>query len=224
MPSNEDGVVVDPTEWNRNDGFSPGTALLTVAPGLDRGGLRPARRSPTCPTRWPRTPRSWWSTPTRASGWPVWAELDDGVEAGEDRLLYVRPGTNFLEGHRYVVGLRDLVDGDGDAARAVARLPGLPRQPHHRPPGHRGPAGGHGATSSRVLGEAGVDRDDLYLAWDFTVASGRNLSERLLHIRDDAFTDLGEAAPAFAVTDVVQDPEEDRASSTSTAPSRCRST
>ena len=32
--------------------------------------------------------------------------------------------------------------------------------------------------------------DDLYLAWDFTVASERNLSERMLHIRDDAFASL----------------------------------
>ncbi len=49
---------------------------------------------------------------------------------------------------------------------------------------------------------AGVERDDLYLAWDFTVASERNLSERLLHIRDDVFASLGGAAPAFTVTNV----------------------
>ena len=30
---------------------------------------------------------------------------------------------------------------------------------------------------------------ELYLAWDFTVASERNLSERMLSIRDDAFGD-----------------------------------
>src|SRR5690349_7245909 len=38
MPANVDGVTMDPTEWNRNDGFSPGTALLTVVPGLDAEG------------------------------------------------------------------------------------------------------------------------------------------------------------------------------------------
>ena len=42
------------------------------------------------------------------------------------------------------------------------------------------------------LEEAGIARDDLYLAWDFTVASERNLSERALSIRDDAFAELGD--------------------------------
>jgi hypothetical protein len=59
-----------------------------------------------------------------------------------------------------------------------------------------------------ALALAGVPRQDLYLAWDFTIASERNLSERLLHIRDDAFADLGAAAPEFTVDDVVRDPEE----------------
>src|SRR3546814_8185560 len=35
------------------------------------------------------------------------------------------------------------------------------------------------------LGKAGIARDSLYLAWDFTVASERNISERALHIRDE---------------------------------------
>ena len=43
-----------------------------------------------------------------------------------------------------------------------------------------------------TLGQAGIARDDLYLAWDFTVASERNLSERALSIRDDAFAQLGD--------------------------------
>jgi hypothetical protein len=44
----------------------------------------------------------------------------------------------------------------------------------------------------RRLKRAGIGRHDLYLAWDFTVASGRNLSRRLLSIRDDAFAGLGD--------------------------------
>ena len=50
------------------------------------------------------------------------------------------------------------------------------------------------------LRRAGVGRDGLVLAWDFTVSSGENLSERLLAMRDDAFGQLGRAAPAFTVT------------------------
>ena len=47
-----------------------------------------------------------------------------------------------------------------------------------------------------TLEDHGVARDDLFLAWDFTVASERNLSERMLHIRDDAFASLDGEAPA----------------------------
>src|SRR6185436_5009355 len=64
----------------------------------------------------------------------------------------------------------------------------------------------------KTLKKAGIRRQDLYLAWDFTVASERNLSERMLHIRDDAFAQLGDtnlkdlkidgAAPSFKVTKV----------------------
>ena len=53
-----------------------------------------------------------------------------------------------------------------------------------------------------VLGEAGVDRADLVVAWDFTVISTRNLTGPLLSMRDDAFAELGDAAPTFEVASV----------------------
>ncbi|MCZ7535273.1 MAG: hypothetical protein M5T61_04560 [Acidimicrobiia bacterium] len=34
-PVNAAGVHVDPTEWNRNDGFSPGSAGVAYVPGID---------------------------------------------------------------------------------------------------------------------------------------------------------------------------------------------
>jgi hypothetical protein len=59
------------------------------------------------------------------------------------------------------------------------------------------------------LEDAGVGRDDLYLAWDFTVASERNLSERMLSIRDRALDEIGEgASPPFEVQVVEENPDE----------------
>jgi hypothetical protein len=65
------------------------------------------------------------------------------------------------------------------------------------------------------LKKAGIKRRSLFLAWDFTVASERNLSERMLHIRNDAFAQLGDTkladltiqgkAPAFRVSKVETD-------------------
>src|SRR3954465_7658201 len=45
----------------------------------------------------------------------------------------------------------------------------------------------------KALSKAKVKRDkSLFLAWDFTVVSRQSLSSRLLHIRDDAFKQLGD--------------------------------
>ncbi|MEP6625742.1 MAG: hypothetical protein ABJC79_14940, partial [Acidimicrobiia bacterium] len=43
MPSNSNNIAIDPTEWNRNDGFSPGAMIVTYIPGLDlaRTGAAP---------------------------------------------------------------------------------------------------------------------------------------------------------------------------------------
>ncbi len=68
-----------------------------------------------------------------------------------------------------------------------------------------------------TLRKAGIDRANLYLAWDFTVASDENIAARMLHIRDDAFAQLGDTdladgvvsgtAPAFSVNSVDVDPK-----------------
>ena len=35
MPANTSGVRIDPTEFNRNDGFSPNQQITLKVPGLD---------------------------------------------------------------------------------------------------------------------------------------------------------------------------------------------
>src|SRR3546814_6763034 len=62
------------------------------------------------------------------------------------------------------------------------------------------------------LGKAGIARDSLYLAWDFTVASERTISERALHILDEAFAKLGAAAPTYTIDTVTDhtDPKSTR--------------
>ncbi|HEX4878393.1 MAG TPA: hypothetical protein VFV39_00980, partial [Limnobacter sp.] len=57
-----------------------------------------------------------------------------------------------------------------------------------------------------VLAQAGVARDSLYLAWDFTVASERNLTERLLHIRDQSIEITQGASPPFTIDAVIDNP------------------
>ncbi|MQA99122.1 MAG: hypothetical protein GEU78_02320 [Actinobacteria bacterium] len=202
-----EGKPVDPTEWNRQDGFSPGSMVLTHVPGVDLH----------------RT----WGTEDRPHGevginepgyfdhrdhiadiglyeredapivilnaetgerHPFWSELDthpNATSAGE-QVLIVRPAVNFDEGTRYVVALRALKRSDGSVIEPRAEFTAYKN--------------GSGADAARQqhldtsifgpLAEAGIEKDDLYLAWDFTVASEENLSERILHMRDISFGNI----------------------------------
>ncbi len=132
---------------------------------------------------------------------PVWAEVDSKATSDASRALFIRPGVNFREGHRYIFALRRLKDASGETIRPSRAFrvyrnlyPTFIDAVEDRRP--------HMEEIFSTLADAGIAREDLYLAWDFTVASERNLSERMLHIRDDAFASLGDGAPAFTVTSV----------------------
>ncbi len=116
---------------------------------------------------------------------PFWSELDQhqGAVDAAEQVLIIRPAINFTEGHRYIVALRNLKNADGDIIEPGAEFAAL-----------KGGTATDAARQTRFndevfgpLEEAGIAKDDLYLAWDFTVASERNLSERMLTMRDDAF-------------------------------------
>jgi hypothetical protein len=51
MPRNVGGVPIDPTEYNRNDGFSPGNLIVTKVPGLDTPAWCRSPTSSGTPTR-----------------------------------------------------------------------------------------------------------------------------------------------------------------------------
>ena len=89
---------------------------------------------------------------------PYWAELDSRAPDPAHQLLFVRPARNFLEGHRYVVALRGVVDGAGQPIAPDRRVPGLPRPPAHRRARGRGPAGPHGGPVPHARDAPASDR------------------------------------------------------------------
>ena len=220
MPRNRAGKPIDPADYNRNDGFSPGSPLITKIPGLetkqafDNSGIVPITDMGRAFA--PRQPLVVIDTRTRARQL-VWAELDANPKDPANVNLIVRPGKNFAEGTRYVVALRNLVGADGRPLRASEAF----RIYRDGTPTTNATVEGRRArfeSMFRTLAEAGIDRDSLYLAWDFTTASERNLSERVLAIRNDAFHRLGDnnladlrpdgASPAFTVTKVTDNPND----------------
>ena len=205
-PTNVGGVTVDVAEWNRNDGFSPNTPILTHVEGLDpkASNLPPwtdleASLGASAPVVLVDA-----GTGKRV---PLWAEPDSKADNAADQLLVIHPAVPLAEGHTYVVGLRNLVGTDGAVLKASPVFTAY----------RDGYASGIGGLASRVdameadmkvLTAGGINRHDLQLAWDFTVASQRSISERMLHIRDDALTTLGDAAPAFTITAVTPNPDD----------------
>ncbi len=214
-PANNAGTHIDPTDIDRFDGFSPGNLIVTHVPGLDnpaafaRTGLVPITDLARAYDR--RQPAVLIDART-GKRQLIWAELDSNATKPEDVNLILRPGRNLAEGHRFIVALRRLRDRDGTLLqpgaafrlyrdRIVGNQPGIERRRAHM------------EDVFARLGRAGVRRGNLYLAWDFTVASRRSLSARMLKIRDDAFAQLGDrnladekvtgAAPKFAITQVT---------------------
>jgi hypothetical protein len=223
MPANKLGAHIDPAEYNRADGFSPGSLITVRVPGLDN----PRAFANTGAVSVDQMERySDQDQPVvlidAATGrrQPIWTEIDynpiDPAVGGSpddpaDRAkvnLLIRPAVNLEEGGRYIVALRHLRDSGGrliqpsDAFRVYRDnlITAQPAVEARRP---------HMEQLFGSLRSAGIGRSNLYLAWDFTVASERSLTARMLRIRDDAFAQLGDTnlsdlrvqgrAPAFSI-------------------------
>lgn len=205
LPKNTSGVAIDPAEWNRNDGFSPGTTMLAQVPGLDvaQTGLPTlARQHRSLDADSPLIVIDA-ETGERQL---VWAELNsDPLPAGEVALL-IHPGKSFDYGRRYIVALRNMKNAGGTVIDAEVVF--------------RAYRDGQRFTSSILenrrpamddifarLDAAGVGRDGLFLAWDFTVASSDSISRRIVHMRDETLVALNGAAPVVTITSVTSNAE-----------------
>ena len=222
-PANTSGVHVDPTDINRADGFSPGNLITVKIPGLDtqaafnNTGLVPV----TDPARYSDANQPV-AVIDAATGQrqPIFAELDPNPNLNQpgdtqDVNLIIRPLKNFTEGHRYIVALRGLRDAQNNPIdpppgfrvyrdRLITQDPAVEsRRPHME-------------DLISTLQAHGIQRSNLYMSWDFTVASEHSLAGRALAIRDNALAQLGDttpgdgnldgSAPGFHVTSVETNP------------------
>jgi hypothetical protein len=209
MPKSTDGVPIAARDYNWSDGFSPGQIIVTLVPGLDlkRSGAAPVtdmgrslkRKQPIVVIDAKTGKRQL-----------IWSEPNMVPSNPRKRTLAIHPGIGWREGRRYIVALRNLKRSNGRTIKAPRAfriyrdgLPGGGRAVKRRAP--------HMQNILNRLEKAGIDRGELYLAWDFRVASRQGLTKRLLSIRDRSFAELGDsnlrdldvagAAPQFTVTE-----------------------
>lgn len=205
LPANAQGVHVDPAEWNRNDGFSPSSTLLTLVPGLDAAASGLPSWTDLAASLSDSSPVVLVDVDT-GDRVPLWAELDAKAESPDEQLLVIHPAVALAEGHTFAVGLRGLVGRDGSPLEAgpVFRIYRDGLRTDLDPIEQRRP---EMEATLAALERAGVERSELVLAWDFTVASTEGITGRVLHLRDAALAPLGDqGAPEFTVTEVLEAP------------------
>ena len=207
-PANADGKHVDPTEWNRNDGYSPGQAALVRIPGVDLAQTGAAPLTDIGASLDADAPIAVIDADT-GERHPVFTELDATIPEADraaNQLLYIRPAVNYTAGHRYIVAIRNPKDAAGQSIPRPGSFAayadedhgvGSPKVEDRRP---------HMEQLFSELADEGIERSDLYLAWDFTVASTENTTGRMLSIRDRALASLDGHAPAFTVATVTANP------------------
>ncbi|MEZ5573924.1 MAG: hypothetical protein R3E64_18200 [Halioglobus sp.] len=201
MPVNKQGVPVDTAEFNRNDGFSPSQMILAQVPGIDLDKTGAPRITDLSRSLEADSPVMVIRAKT-GERHLIFSELDANTDDPAEQAFIVRPMVQFERGERYIVVLRNLRDASGELLEA----PEVFRAFRDKTLTDNDAIEARRASMEEMftqLEDAGVARDELYLAWDFNIASVENITERLLHIRDEAFADLGAAAPQFSVNEVI---------------------
>jgi hypothetical protein len=221
MPQNASAVPIAAGPYNRNDGFSPGQTAVVKVPGLDN----PAAFEATDPIPLNDLSRNddlrknepiLVIDAETGEEWPIWVELDSNAPSPEETALLIHPARNYAPGHRYIVAMRNLRDASGEPIPAPD---GFRYYRDHVPTKEPAIAAQRDRFKSifkTLHKEAGIKRKSLYLAWDFTVSTDQNIAERMLHIRDEAFAQLGDGdladvavqgdSPSFEVTSVENNP------------------
>ena len=202
MPPTQDGHRGEPDVFNQRDGFSPGGTVLAHLPGASSTGLvDPLHIGDSLGDDSPTVLLD----ATTGMRVPHFAELDVNAPADEASLM-IQPAVTLEYGHRYIVGVRGVVDDAGALVSASEAFAAL----------RDGTASDDPAIEERrplyldifaQLEDAGAPQDSLQLAWDFTVASREDTNGRVLAMRDAALAEVGDG-PTYTILEVDDDVSE----------------
>ena len=204
MPENQlDEPVTSVHAWNRFDGFSPMTSMMTLFPGeLDTSNLVDERSIPDSLEDSSPTVILDAETGERV---PHWAELDRWPDTPTDRAsFYIRPAVRRKESHRYIVAIRDLSLVDGTPVEPSEYFRAL-RDGEDTDVDSLEARRAHFEDIFTELEAAGVERGNLIEAWDFHTASGQSLWGDAVRLRDDAYERVGEDGIGCTVESVEMD-------------------
>jgi hypothetical protein len=198
LPDNVDDVAFDQTLWNRRDGFSVGSALVTYFEDVSLDGVIELADVSTYSAADAKTVIINTVTGERV---PHFVELDVSTDDLDEQLLMLRPIDRLEWGTRYVVGIQGLEKTSGGAVDVSTNFRAV----------RDGTLTQDGDVERRrdhyddqifpFLTADGLDKSDLQLAWDFTTASRDSSLGDMLWIRDDALAFI-ETGLEYAIDEV----------------------
>jgi hypothetical protein len=197
------GQQIDPEPYRRLDGYGPGQPIMMHFADLDATNL------PDENDIGASLDADAEILLFRAGGKgglvrvPYWAELDGNEADAANRVLFVRPAVILREASRYVVAVRGLADTNGTVYPRSDAFARLAAQDTANDP-QLAPRQAAFDTMWNELSRAGVDTDDVQLAWDFTTASSEAMHGPLLAMRDEALGIVGTDGPPLTVTTVEE--------------------
>jgi hypothetical protein len=201
LPRTLAGATHSPDALNERDGFAIGGTLLAYLPGATATGLPDPLHIGDSIS--PQSPTLVLDADT-GELFPHFSEVDLNAEGDGDRSLLVQLAAPLEYGHRYIVAIRGVVDASGSVIAPSPAFAALRDGTPTDDPAVEARRGLYGDVFAR-LSDAGVPRDDLQLAWDFTVSSQEHTSGRAVHMRDVAIEQVGDAGPSYEITSVDED-------------------
>lgn len=193
---------IDPAPWTKSDGFSPGMTILTFLPNASTTGLPNETNLALSVTA--QSPTILLNTKTGQLV-PHIAELDASTTDVMQQTFMIRPVIRLDDDTRYIVAIRHVVDGNG-----------APIAPS---PAFKALRDGGGFSDKSIdrrralykdifaqLANAGIQQNDLQMAWDYSTASRDNNTRTMLAVRDAALAVVGDAGPSYTITQTIDNP------------------
>ena len=203
LPALKSNKHINPSSWTDSDGFSPGQAPFTQMIGATIMGFPTQDNIAFSLTENSPTVLLNAETGERV---PHFAELDmSSGSTDETRALMLRPVVRLADATRYIVAIRRVKDAGGTALEPSEAFKALRDDTASSDYSVRRRRTLYKDIFSR-LDKAGVARDDLQIAWDYTTASRENNTRWMVHMRDDALATVGEEGPEYVIDSVEDNP------------------
>lgn len=193
-------TYINPAPINERDGFSLNGTLLAYLPGATATGLPSPLQIADSLLEDSPTVIINADTGERVAHW---SELDEAAaNPDSDKALLLRSAAPFEANTRYIVALRSIQNARGALIPAPETFAAL-RDNTPSDAATIDPRRADFEELFSTLETAGVAREDLQLAWNFTTGSVENDTAWLLSVRDQALEAVGTDGPEYEIESIV---------------------